>query len=236
VTRARALRVAALLLAAAAAVAALLLLPTSRWLLALTSWIHGAGVMGALVYGLAYVVATVLALPGTILTLGAGFAYGPFYGTLLVSPASVVGATLAFVLGRSLARGWIERRLSRYPRFAAVDRAVGVDGFKIVLLLRLSPVFPFNFLNYALGLTRVTLRDYVVASAIGMLPGTVMYVYLGSLVTNAAELASGRRPQAGPWGQVLFWGGLLATVLVTVLLTRLTRQALDRALAQEGSP
>jgi len=228
--------VAALLLAAAAAVAALLLLPTSRWLLALTSWIHGAGVMGALVYGLAYVVATVLALPGTILTLGAGFAYGPFYGTLLVSPASVVGATLAFVLGRSLARGWIERRLSRYPRFAAVDRAVGVDGFKIVLLLRLSPVFPFNFLNYALGLTRVTLRDYVVASAIGMLPGTVMYVYLGSLVTNAAELASGRRPQAGPWGQVLFWGGLLATVLVTVLLTRLTRQALDRALAQEGSP
>ncbi|HJZ87253.1 MAG TPA: TVP38/TMEM64 family protein [Polyangia bacterium] len=235
-TRARALRVAALLLAAAAAVAALLLLPTSRWLLALTSWIHGAGVMGALVYGLAYVVATVLALPGTILTLGAGFAYGPFYGTLLVSPASVVGATLAFVLGRSLARGWIERRLSRYPRFAAVDRAVGVDGFKIVLLLRLSPVFPFNFLNYALGLTRVTLRDYVVASAIGMLPGTVMYVYLGSLVTNAAELASGRRPQAGPWGQVLFWGGLLATVLVTVLLTRLTRQALDRALAQEGSP
>ena len=114
---------------------------------------------------------------------------------------SVAAATLAFVLGRTVARGWIARRIAGSPRFAAVDEAIGENGFRIVLLLRLSPLFPFNLLNYALGLTRLSLRDYVVASALGMLPGTILYVYLGSLVTSASEsppAGAKRQERPGP--------------------------------------
>jgi uncharacterized membrane protein YdjX (TVP38/TMEM64 family) len=208
----------------------LLFLPTSRWALLLVDWMRGAGAVGAGVYALVYILATLLLLPGSILTAGAGLAYGPLWGTLLVSPVSVLSATLAFVLGRSLARDWVSRRMEDHPRFAAIDEAIGASGFKIVLLLRLSPIVPFNLLNYALGLTRVGLRDYVIASLLGMLPGTFLYVYLGSLVTHASELASGRRPAAGPWSRLLYWGGLGATLAVTVLITRIARKSLDRTL------
>jgi len=210
--------------------AALLLLPLDRWLLALVETMREAGGTGALLYVVAYVVACVLLLPGSVLTLAAGFAYGPLLGTLLVMVASMLGACTAFVLGRTVLRGRIERRLADQPRFAAVDRAVAAQGFKVVLLLRLSPLFPFNVLNYALGLTRVRLRTYALASLIGMFPGTLLYVYLGSLVTSAAQLASGQRPQGGPYGQLLFWGGLAATVLATVLITRTARRALAQTL------
>ncbi len=212
----------------------LLLLPVNHWALLLVEWIRDAGAVGVLVYALAYILATLLLLPGSILTAGAGFAYGPVGGTLLVSPVSVLAATLAFVLGRTLARNWVSRRIEQHPRFAAINEAIGESGFKIVFLLRLSPIFPFNLLNYALGLARVRLRDYVVASFLGMLPGTFLYVYLGSLVTSASELLSGKRPSAGAWGQVLYWGGLVATVFVTVLITRIARRALNRALQQKA--
>ncbi len=227
------------IIVAAVLVPALLLLPINRWALLLVEWIRGAGALGVLVYTLAYVLATLLLLPGSILTAGAGFAYGLVWGTLVVSPVSVLAATLAFVLGRTLARNWVSRRMEQHPRFAAINEAIGEGGFKIVSLLRLSPIFPFNVLNYALGLTRVRLRDYVIASWLGMLPGTFLYVYLGSLVTNASELLSGRRPSVGAWGQVLYWGGLVATALVTVLITRIARRALNRALqhkTQVGLP
>jgi uncharacterized membrane protein YdjX (TVP38/TMEM64 family) len=217
-------------IAVAALLAALLFLPVNQWGLLLVEWIRSAGALGVLVYALAYVLATLFLLPGSILTAGAGFAYGPVWGTLLVSPVSVLAATLAFVLGRTLARNWVSRRMEQHPRFAVINEAIGQSGFKIVFLLRLSPIFPFNLLNYALGLTGVRLRDYLIASFLGMLPGTFLYVYLGSLVTNASELLSGRRPSVGVWGQVLYWGGLAATVLVTALITRIARRALNRAL------
>jgi len=215
---------------AALLIAGLVFLPVNQWALRLVEWIHGAGALGVLVYALAYVLATLLLLPGSILTLGAGFAYGPVWGTLLVSPISVVAATLAFVLGRTLAKSWVSRRMEQHPRFAAINDAIGASGFKIVFLLRLSPIFPFNLLNYALALTRVPLREYVLASFLGMLPGTFLYVYLGSLVTNASELLSGRRPPSGAWGQILYWGGLLATLVVVLLITRIANKALSRAL------
>jgi uncharacterized membrane protein YdjX (TVP38/TMEM64 family) len=216
----------------AAIVAAIILLPVDEWLLKLVERIRDMGGVGAAVFVVAYVAATVLLLPGSILTLGAGFAYGPVYGTLLVMLASNVGATLAFLLGRTVLRDWVARRISSDARFNAVDAAVGAQGFRVVLLLRLSPLFPFNLLNYALGLTRVRLRDYVLASLPGMFPGTLLYVYLGSLVTSVSQLTSGQRPDSGPWGRVLFWGGLVATVAVTVLITRIARRALDSALRQ----
>jgi uncharacterized membrane protein YdjX (TVP38/TMEM64 family) len=202
-------------------------------LLHVVEWVHQAGAVGAGVYALVYVLATLLFFPGSILTAGAGFVYGPIWGILLVSPVSVIAATLAFLLGRSVARGWIARRMAGRPRFAAVDAAVGRSGFRIVLLLRLSPIFPFNLMNYALGLTRVRLRDYVLASLVGMLPGTFLYVYLGSLVTSASELLGGTGAHAGGWGQALYWGGLVATVLVTIVVTRVARAALRRAVGEE---
>jgi uncharacterized membrane protein YdjX (TVP38/TMEM64 family) len=214
-----------------AAVAAFTGFPLGRWLLDLVEWVRSAGAAGVLLFAIAYVGATVLLLPGSILTLGAGFAYGPLLGTLLVSPISVAAATASFLLARFVARQWVARRIERDERFAAVDRAVGNSGLKIVALLRLSPILPFNFLNAALGLTRVRTRDFVLGSWVGMFPGTLLYVYLGSLVTSASELASGKRPDAGTWGSVLYWGGLGATVVVTVVVSRIAKRALASTLS-----
>jgi uncharacterized membrane protein YdjX (TVP38/TMEM64 family) len=222
------------LLVAGGLVAALKLLPLEQGLLDLVAWVRGAGVPGMVVFAVVYVVATVLFLPGAILTLGAGFAYGVLVGTPIVWVAANVGALLAFLLGRTVARDWIAARVGRSPRFAAIDRAVAEEGFRIVLLTRLSPIFPFNVLNYAFGLTRVGLRDYVLGSLLGMLPGTVMYVYLGSLVTSLAELAAGRAG-AGTAGRVFYLAGLAATIAVTVYVTRLARRALASTAASDAS-
>lgn len=203
--------------------------------LQLLTWSRSAGWLGAVAYGLAYVAATVLLLPGSVLTLGAGFAWGPVLGVALVSPVSVLAATAAFALGRSLLRARVERRVGKSPRLAAIDRAIGEHGLKLVVLLRLSPVLPFNALNYALSATRVRLRDYVLGSAIGMLPATILYVYLGSLVTSGAELLSGHRP-GSPAASFLYFGGLLATLAVVVLTTRIARAELDRVLAEHAEP
>lgn len=210
------------------------LLPVGEWLLQFVAWVRDAGAVGMAAFVAAYVAACVLFLPGSILTLGAGFAYGVALGVPLVWVAANLGAVLAFLLGRTLARDAIARRVEGNARFAAIDQAVGREGLKIVLLTRLSPVFPFNLLNYAYGLTRVRLADYVVGSLVGMLPGTVMYVYLGSLVTSLTELASGR-PAAGSGAQqALYWAGLGATLLVTVVVTRIARRALDQATTAVG--
>lgn len=215
-------------------VEAALVLPLSAWSTDLVAWIRGAGALGVAVYAAAYIVATVLLLPGSILTLGAGFAYGPLLGTMLVSPVSVTAATLAFLLGRTSARRRMQARMSGDPRFVAIDEAVGRNGLRLVILLRLSPVFPFNVLNYALGLTQVGLRDYVLGSFVGMLPGTFLYVYLGSLVTSVTSLA-GDRPSGGFAQEIFYWGGLAATVVVTVLIARIARRALNDALRSSNA-
>jgi uncharacterized membrane protein YdjX (TVP38/TMEM64 family) len=212
----------------AAGVAAIRLLPVERWLLDLVVRVRAAGIPGIFVFVAVYVLATVLFVPGAILTLGAGFAYGVVLGTPIVWAAANAGAALAFVLGRTVARDWIAARMARNPRFAAIDRAVGEQGFRIVLLTRLSPVFPFNVLNYAFGLTRVRFRDYAMGSLVGMVPGTIMYVYLGSLVTSLTELAAGR-PGGGIAGRIFYLAGLAATVVATVYVTRVARRALARA-------
>jgi len=194
------------------------------------AWAHDAGPAGAIVYGLAYVVATVLGLPGTVLTLGAGFVYGPLWGTLLVSPASVAGATTAFLLGRTLLRAPLVRKLGDDPRFRAIDGAVEASGFRVVLLLRLSPLIPFNLLNYALSLTRVRLGHYVAASFLGMLPITVLCVWTGSLLTDAADLLSGPA-QAGRGERLALLGvGIVATLAAAVVIGRVARRALKREL------
>jgi uncharacterized membrane protein YdjX (TVP38/TMEM64 family) len=198
--------------------------------LALLAWAQQAGLAGALLFAGAYVLGTLLFFPGSVLTLGAGFLYGLVGGMAVVVPGSILGSLLAFLLGRTVLRGPTQRLLRRHPRFAAVDTALSQKAFRVVVLLRLSPLFPFNLLNYGLGVTRVPLVPYLLGSAVGMLPGTLLYVYLGSLLTNASQLLAGGRPDAGWAGRVLFLVGLLATVVVVVLVSRAARRALEATL------
>ena len=151
--------------------------------------------------------------------------FGVVKGSIAVSVGSTLGATAAFLVGRYLARNWVSGKVAGNEKFKAVDEAVAREGWKIVLLTRLSPVFPFNLLNYAFGLTKVNLKQYILASWAGMIPGTVMYVYIGSLAGDLASLGSGGRTRTtGEW--ILYGVGLLATGVVTVFVTRLAKNAL----------
>ena len=208
------------------------MLPIADWAVTLAGRLRGAGAAGVLLFTAIYIVATVALLPGSVLTLAAGFAYGPVGGLLVVSPASVLAATAAFLLGRTAIRGWVQRKIAGAPRARALSRAIEKDSFKLILLLRLSPVVPFNVLNYALGVSEASLSRYVVASFIGMLPATWLYVYLGSLATTAADLTDASRGSS-PGRLALTLAGLVATVLVVVLVTRSARRALDRELQTE---
>lgn len=184
------------------------------------------GFPGYVYFVLLYILACILFLPGTILTLGAGFVFGVVKGAVAVSIGATLGATCAFLVGRYLARDWVAGRIAGNERFRAVDEAVGREGWKIVLLTRLSPVFPFNLLNYAFGLTSVALKHYFLASWVGMIPGTILYVYLGSLAGDLATLGVGQRQRsAGEWA--LYGIGFVATIAVTFLVTRLARRALS---------
>ncbi len=197
-------------------------------------WIRSLGVWGPVIFIGLYIIATVFFLPGSILTLGAGVIFGVVQGSIFVSIASTLGATAAFLVGRYLARGWVAKQLEGKPRFGAIDRAIAKEGWKIVGLVRLSPIFPFNLLNYGLGVTQVSLRDYCLASWIGMMPGTVMYVYLGSLAGNLATLGAGGQ-QASPVQWVIRIVGFIATVAVTVYVTKIARRALEEEI-QAGEP
>jgi uncharacterized membrane protein YdjX (TVP38/TMEM64 family) len=192
------------------------------------------GAAGGAIYAAFYIVGTALLLPALPLTLGAGFLYGVIIGTLVVSPASVIGATLAFFIARHVARDWATRRLKKYPQAAAIDRAIEKNGFKAVVLLRLQPVLPFNILNYALGLTSIRLRDYVLASWIGMFPATVLYVYLGSVMNDISDLLR-QRPNSGMAGRLLLWGGLTAIVILVWWLDRVARKALREEMRADSS-
>lgn len=190
-------------------------------------WVSQLGPWGPVIFIAIYVVATVLFIPGSALTLGAGAVFGVVWGSLYVSVGSTLGATAALLVGRYLARDAIARKIEGNARFAAIDKAVASEGWKIVGLTRLSPVFPFTLLNYAFGLTKVKLSHYVLASWIGMMPGTVMYVYVGSL----AKAATGTHTRTtGEW--VLYGVGLLATVVVTVFVTRIAKKALASKITQ----
>lgn len=198
-----------------------------------SNWVEGLGALGPIVFVVGYAVAVVALAPASALTLAAGAVFGIGEGTLYVFIAALLGSTLAFLVARYAARPLVERRLAGNRKFAAIDRAVGEQGRRIVLLLRLSPVIPFNLLNYALGLTRVHLGDYVLAG-VGMLPGTLLYVYLGAVAGQAAAVAGGGEAARSPAEYAFTAVGLLATVIVTVIVTRIARRALDEATGDGG--
>jgi uncharacterized membrane protein YdjX (TVP38/TMEM64 family) len=208
-------------LGVAAIIVAARLLPVQEWLNSFETWVKGMGAAGMLLYAAVYVAAVLLFVPGIVLTLGAGFLFGLGWGIAVVSVASTIAAALAFLIARYLARGAVERLVRKNPKFAAIDRAIGKEGWKVVALLRLSPLVPFSLSNYLYGLTSVRFFPYVATSWVAMLPATVLYVYLG-----AAGRTIGEKAPRSPWEWVLLGAGLAATAALTVLLTRIAKREL----------
>ncbi len=213
-------------LSAAVIIACLIVLfriiPVGTGIDKLQTYLASMGILGILIYVGIYVVAAILLIPGSALTLLAGVLYGPIVGTLVVSIGATIGAAGAYVLGRYAFRGSVERATKGKPKFAAIDRAIGKNGPKIVALLRLSPVVPFNLSNYFFGLTSIGFWQYTLVSWVFMLPGTLLYVYLGYAASQAA--GSGKSSSVLHW--VLVGVGLALILIVTVYITRLAKKAL----------
>jgi uncharacterized membrane protein YdjX (TVP38/TMEM64 family) len=202
-----------------------------RYVPAFAERVRDLGAWGPAAFVAGYVLAAVVGVPGSLLTLAAGAIFGLWAGTLWVFVGATLGASAAFLVARYVARGAVERRAARDPRFRqfqAIDRAIAADGRRVVFLLRLSPAVPFTLLNYLLGLTRVRFADFVVAS-VGMLPGTLLYVYTGKVAGDVAAAAGRGAPARGAGYYAVLALGLAATVAVTVLLTRAARRALRAA-------
>jgi uncharacterized membrane protein YdjX (TVP38/TMEM64 family) len=215
-------RVAVAITAVVAVALAARLLPIVALLHAFQDRMSGLGVVGLVLYAVVYVVAAVLFVPGSVLTLGAGLAFGFWRAFFVVSAASTTAAALAFLIARHLARSAVERWAMNSPRFQAIERAIAARGGLVVLLLRLSPVVPFSLSNYLYGLTPVRFGIYVLASWIGMIPGTALYVYLGSVGRAVGETRT-------PAEWALLAGGIAATAAVTVLIGRAAKKELAKA-------
>jgi uncharacterized membrane protein YdjX (TVP38/TMEM64 family) len=201
-------------------------LPVKEWLREFIEWVRQLGPAGVIVFILAYAIATVLFLPGWIFTVSAGLIYGVVGGTLVALTGAIIGATLAFLIARYVLRRNIEEITRKSPRFAAIDEAIGKNGWKIVGLLRLSPLIPFNLSNYFYGITSVRFGAYVLVSAVGMIPGTLLYAYLGAI--GQAGVSGGAKTHS-PWQYVLLGVGLIATVVVTIFVSRLAKKALKKS-------
>lgn len=211
-----------------------LFLPIRQWFLLLQGHIEALGPLGPIIVVMAYVALTVLLIPGSALTLGTSTIFGLWKGLIIVLIGANLGALCSFLLARTTMREKVARWAEVNPKFAALDRAIGQNGFKMVFLARLSPVFPFTLLNYLLGLTTVRTPAYIVANLFGMLPGTFLYVYLGA---TAREALTGNAATGATWGQQgLKVIGLLATVTIVVIITRIARKALVQAEAANNNP
>ncbi|RCJ17244.1 SNARE associated Golgi family protein [Nostoc sp. ATCC 43529] len=194
-------------------------------------WVESLGILGPIAYIVIYNLATLLFIPGSLLTIKGGCLFGVFWGSIYVLIAAIIGATLAFLIGRHFSRNWVCQQMDKHPKFKAIDLAVSKEGWKIVLLTRLSPIFPFNLLNYAFGVTQVSLKDYILGS-FGILPGTVMYVYIGSLAGNLAMINTSHQPvtpETQIWQCVMQIVGLIATVAVTIYITKIARKSLNQS-------
>src|SRR6266566_5357980 len=204
-------------------------LPVQQWLRSFNDWVGKMGLAGIFIFIAVYAAATVLLAPGAILTIGAGFAFGLWKGFLAVSAGATLGAALAFLVARFIARDKIEAMATRNTKFQRIDNAIGQQGVKLVFLLRLSPVIPFNLSNYFYGLTGVRFWPYVLASWIGMMPGTFLYVYIGTAGKAAASATAGGEAMKHGWQYWTFMSvGLVATIIVTIWVTKIARNALRK--------
>lgn len=196
------------------------------------TWVESLGVLGGVAFMGIYILATIAFLPASLLTLAAGVVFGVVWGSVYVFLGATLGAIAAFLVGRYLLRGWVSQKVATNQKFTAIDAAVAQEGLKIVLLTRLSPVFPFNLLNYAFGVTGVTLKDYALGS-IGMIPGTIMYVYIGSLAGDVAKIGTANQPTDSTLQWVINIIGLVATIAVTIFVTRIATKALNTKISEQ---
>jgi uncharacterized membrane protein YdjX (TVP38/TMEM64 family) len=220
-------RLVALIVVVIALFLAMKFLPVQQWLRNFNDWVGQMGATGILIFIAVYAAATVLLAPGAILTIGAGVAFGLWKGFLTVSAGATIGASLAFLVARFIARDKVEVVAQRNEKFRRIDKAIGRQGAKLIFLLRLSPVIPFNLSNYFYGLTSVKFWPYVLASWIGMMPGTLLYVYIGTAGKAAVSAAAGGETIKHSWQYWTFLSvGLAATIIVTIWVTKIARDAL----------
>lgn len=207
-------------------------LPVQDWLSILHSWSQDNPIMAVLAFSVFVVIAMILVVPVSIQAMSAGFFFGLGKGLLLMCIAGLTGFVVAFLLGRSLFRPWIEAWLGHRPEFAAIDKAIHQNGLLVVLLTRLSLIIPYNLLNYSLGLTTVGIRDYLLGSAIGMLPGLFLFVFVGSSATDIAAIMSGESQFGdydvliGVFGVLVIFAGFTAIKRVA---KRLMREELEKS-------
>ena len=200
-------------------------------LVSLIAWIEGLGAIAPIVFILVYIVITVAFLPASIVTLGAGAVFGVVKGSIYVFIGAMLGATAAFLIGRFIARDWIAKKVEGNSFFSSLDNAIAKEGLKLIFLIRLSPAFPFNLLNYALGLTKISLPNYVLGTT-GIIPGTIMYVYLGSLITDIATLGTGEAP-ANPIVDWTFRILIAVTVIaISLYIAKIARTALKESVPE----
>lgn len=200
-----------------------------EWLHHILQGIQNLGWIGGTAFILLYIIATILLVPGSILTLSAGAIFGVIWGSIYVLIGAIIGETAAFLLGRYITRDWISHKIEDNKTFAALNQALNREGLKIILLTRLSPIFPFSLLNYAFGVTGISLRDYFLGS-LGMIPMTVTYVYFGSLAEDLANINTASQLANSELQWTIRILGFCATVAATFYITRIARQALDKSL------
>ncbi len=210
----------------AAFIIAVRLLPLSDWLTQFQTWVRGIGPAGYVVYILAYAVCCVLIIPALALTLGAGAIFGFAAGSLVVIVGATSGATLAFVLARTVLRHRVEKMTANNPKFRALDRAITREGTKILWLVRLSGFPPFTWVNYAFGLTGVRLAQYVFITFFGIIPGTLAFTWAG---------AAGAAALTGRGNRILLLVTAAGAIAVAVFVGRIALNAIRRAGFEEDS-
>lgn len=225
----RALIVRIVLLAAviAALVIRFRLLPVAEWLMRFQTYVRGLGALGYLVYALAYAACCVFFVPASVLTLGAGAIFGIVKGSIVVIAGATLGATLAFLLARTVMRHRIEAMTSGNAKFSALDKAITAEGAKIVFLIRLAPVFPFTYINYAFGLTGIAVLPYVVATFLGIVPATVAFVYLGHAAADAATAGTSTARTA------INVAGAVVALIASIFVARVATKAIGKAGVQQ---
>ncbi|KAH6816490.1 SNARE associated Golgi protein family [Perilla frutescens var. frutescens] len=228
------LKISLLLLLIGAIVVACFTLPVEKILKDFLVWIEqDLGPWGPLVLAVAYIPLTVLAVPASVLTLGGGYIFGLPIGFFADSIGATLGAGAAFLIGRTIGRSYVISKLKDYPKFRAVAIAIERSGFKIVLLLRLVPLLPFNMLNYLLSVTPVPIAHYMLATWLGMMPITFALVYVGTTLKDLSDVTHGWHDLSKTrWAFIIM--GLLMSVVLIICVTRVAKAALDKALAENG--
>jgi len=217
------LKIVAALLIITAIIILFRILPVTIWLQHFQTYVRGLGALGYVVYIAVYAICVVAFVPASILTLGAGAIFGFVGGTIVVVIGATIGATMAFLLARTVMRKRIEAMTAKNAKFRALDRAIAAEGMKIVFLVRLAVVFPFTYINYAFGLTAIPLGRYVLATFVGILPATVAFVFVSSAATSAATTS------ASSVTKVVYVAGGVVAVIVSVLIGRIATKAIRRA-------